>query len=171
MPLWVENKPPHDGMSPTTPPFESCENTLKKLESYLVQGYLLHGSKMPYNTLLPRQAHDTTNRQVGTLLGVYAESDDVRIPILMSLFAPREGWEHDWKSSYSGNLEKLTVTGEHCTFTPGYVHVVPRETFVRQGDKADYEWVSPTPVTPIAILPITPDILPLLSGLHIEISL
>jgi hypothetical protein len=141
--------------------------TLKTLQSYLDQGYLLHGSKMRIDILKPRTARDDSDgRTIGKMTGVYAD-DDLRAPILMALFDRKDPNISDWRSSYQGNDENTFVSGENMTFTPGFVHVLPKDTFTYHEEGDDGEFVSNQPVTPVEIVPVTPDILRILEGVTI----
>lgn len=121
---------------------------LRVLEEYLEDGYCLHGSKQKLHLIEPRKAYCETGRPEGCLNAVYAERHDVRIPIIMALFEGR-GF-----GSYSSDGTLLTVTGDR-TFSPGFVHVLPSDTFSNESG----EFVSRVPVRPIAIVPVKPSIL------------
>lgn len=146
---------------------ESLE-TLRKMEDYLSQGYLLHGSKRRLEMIEPRKADDTDPERVaGKANAVYA-SDEVYAPILRALF-DRKDPTRDSRSSYSGNAIHMKVTGENATFTNGYVYVLPRDSFILEGEGDDQELISYSPVTPIETIVVTPEILEHLQNLEIDL--
>jgi hypothetical protein len=138
---------------------------LDQLQDYLKQGYLLHGSKEKLSVVEPRQASDNDpDRKTGKAFAVYAEAHDIRIPILMALFSEKDPSKRSWSSSYSvtGN-EPMKVTGVNCTFSSGYVYVLPKDSFTKEGGANDFEYISLSPVTPTEVFEVDPSIL---SELH-----
>jgi hypothetical protein len=141
---------------------------IEKLEEYLRAGYLLHGGKKKLETLTPQQATDTDpNRTTGKALAIYAEKHDIRIPIVMALFDRKDPGVRSWRSRYSshGPDSTMVIGGRNCTFTKGYVYVLPPDTFEREGDESDEELISRAPVTPIDIIEVHPSILNHLKGI------
>jgi hypothetical protein len=146
---------------------------LDQLRSYLRQGFLLHGSKQLVKILEPRQASDNDpNRTTGKAHAVYAETMDPRIPIVMALFDKKDPGLRGWTSGYhsSGPDSTMTITGTNCTFTAGYVYVLPPDNFQREGSDDDFEFISATPVTPIAVIKVDPSMLGVLDGIKNEID-
>ncbi|MDO8603840.1 MAG: hypothetical protein Q7K40_00270 [bacterium] len=153
--------------------FESLDMkiTLQKLEGYVSQGFLLHGSKNKIEVLEPRQAQDDNHdRKSGNLNAVYA-TDDIRISIFMALFAKKDADKNGWRAFYnSTNEDEMSVGGENVTFTPGYIHVLPGEKFRKVDDKNSKEIVAYEPVAPIDVVQVTPDIAAYLSGINYDIK-
>jgi hypothetical protein len=144
----------------------------EKLKAYAKQGYLFHGSKEKVNVLEPRRAKDDDpNDKVGNLHAVYATAD-IRIPIVMALFDEKDHSKNGWRSFYETKDEKMTVGGENITFTPGYIHVLPKESFQKTEDvdKDMEETVSYVPVTPVDIIQITPEVLNLIPGITYDLK-
>lgn len=146
---------------------ESIE-TYKKLGAYLEQGYLLHGTKNQHEIIEPRQARDDNDkRTAGNLLGVYA-TKNLNIAVLMALFEKKDLSKNGWRSGYSGDENRLLVSGENYTFTTGYVHVLPQESFKMITDEhGSNELVSSETVVPTDVVTINPNILSLLKGVSI----
>lgn len=148
---------------------EKMRESLEKLRKYVEQGYLLHGSKNKLEVIEPRQAkEDNPERMVGSLHGIYA-TENLKAPILMALFAKKDLSKDSWRSSYdSEDGEKFIVSGENFTFTPGYVHILPPDTFKLVADeKGNSELVSNEPVKPIDTIYIAPSILKLFEDITI----
>jgi len=144
---------------------------LKKLEDYRSQGYLFHGTKNKIEVLEPRQAHDDDpdTTTVNNLCAVYA-TDDLRIPIIMALFDKKDK-NKDCNGFYSvTNGGKMTAGGENVTYTPGYIHVLPKDKFQEIEDERTKEIVAFENVSPIDIILITPDILDLIPGITYDIK-
>lgn len=142
---------------------------LELLENMLAEGFCLHGSKRRISDhLIPHQAHCESGRPEGNLNAIYADPDGVRIPCLMALF-DRKDPRQSRMTSYTGQGGgMLTVEGTNTTFTPGYVYVLPTDTFVFHHG----EFVSFTPVWPHAIVPVTPEILwPLLARGNLDLQI
>lgn len=140
---------------------ENMAFTLKRLAAYKAKGYLFHGGKDQVALLTPQQASDRDeSRVVGRQKAVYA-SDSLHIAIVMALLDKKDPTIQGWSSGYSGNETQLQVTGENFTLTPGFVHVLPRNSFIEIEDekKGDREIVSYEPVTPKDIIRVTPPIL------------
>jgi hypothetical protein len=149
------------------------ELKIERLESYLKSGYLLHGGKRRLEMLEPRQATDSDpERTTGKAFAIYAEDTDVRVPVVMALFDRKDPSVWEWRSGYSahGIGSTMTLTGKNCTFTKGYVHVLPRESFEREGDEHDNELISRKPVEPVDIIEVTPSIIDSLKGMDIQIE-
>jgi hypothetical protein len=146
---------------------EDNAERLARLERYLADGYLLHGSKKRIEILEPRQSRDDDpTRIAGNSNAVYAEGVDVRIPILKALFEKDDPTLNGWRSGYStqGPGTPILVVGENYRFGSGFVHVLPRDTFEIEGDERDQEYVSRAPVAPIDVIEVDPGILELLDG-------
>lgn len=150
---------------------EKGRETIEKLKSYLEQGYVLHGGKNRADTLEPRQAEDDDpERKAGKAVAIYAEAHDLRIPIFMALFDQKDP-SRGWQSSYSAQGDgPMQISGENYTFTPGYIYVLPRDTFEVEGDEIDSELISRQPVTPIDVIEIDPSILKDLEGITIDLK-
>ncbi len=150
---------------------EGNAEKLTRLKSYLAEGYLLHGSKNRIEVLEPRQAtDDNPERKTGKAHAIYAEDGDLRIPIVRALFAEKDPVPRSWRAGYSthGPDTPIIVTGENCTFTPGFVHVLPPDTFEVEGDEGDNERISRVPVASIDIIEVDPSILDELPGIKID---
>lgn len=144
---------------------------LQKLEGYISQGFLLHGSKNKIEVLEPRQARDDNqDRKSGNLNAVYA-TDDIRISIFMALFAKKDATQNEWRAFYSSTNEtEMNVGGENVTFTPGYIHVLPEKKFHKVDDENSKEIVSYESVTPIDVISVTPDIAKYLKGINYDMK-
>lgn len=149
---------------------ESIE-TLNQLKDFLAQGYLLHGSKQPIDTLEPRQAEDTNKeRHIGRQHAVYA-TRHVEIPIFMALKDRKDDSIRSWRSGYSGTGGSWYMHGENTTLTPGYVYVLPPDTFERlEDERGGEELVSRVPVTPIAVFKVEPNILKLFPNITLDLK-
>lgn len=159
----------HRTLPRSQPVSAKTEHALCELKRYAGEGYLFHGGKTRVDVLEPRQAHDVDpDRKTGKACAVYA-TDDIHIPIVMALFAKADSVLPDWHSSYTTEADgTLVVSGENCTFTKGYVHVLSPDTFESEGDERDRETLSFVPVTPIAVVEVEPEILNLLDGISID---
>jgi hypothetical protein len=148
---------------------ESIE-TLNSLRDYIKQGYLLHGSKSNTIELEPRQARDTdAERITGNQVGVYA-IDSVEEPIFMAL-RDKANPLRPSRSFYSGIDGKYEMGGENVILTPGYIHVLPRDTFETVRDeKGNEELVSRVPVRAVAVVEVQPDIIKLLPNVTLNLS-
>lgn len=149
-------------------PQETIEAYMK-LEAYLNQGYLLHGSKKQLEAIEPRQAKDDDSKRVaGNLHGIYA-TENLNVAALRALFAKKDLAKNGWRSSYSGDENNLQVSGENFTFTSGYIYVLPRDSFAEVTDKTGgHDLVSSTSIKPIDVIKIDPAILGLLKGVSIN---
>lgn len=143
----------------------------QKLEDYVSQGLLLHGSKNKIEVLEPRQARDDNQeRKSGNLNAVYA-TDDIRISIFMALFDKKDTTQNGWRAFYhSTNEDEMKVGGEHVTFTPGYIHVLPGEKFHKVDDENSKEIVAYESVAPIDVIAVTPDITKYLKGINYDME-
>lgn len=148
----------------------SNTDCIAKLRDYLAQGYLLHGSKEKLEIIEPRKAADTDpERTTGQAFAVYAERSDIRVPILMALFAEKDPSKKSWRSSYSAHGDgPMKVGGENYTFSPGYVYVLPSETFTIEGEEQDHEFISEVSVIPKDVISVDPSILSELDGIEFE---
>ena len=146
--------------------------TIDQLRKFLEQGYLLHGTKEKLAVVEPRQASDNDpERKTGKAFAIYAEAHDIRVPILMALFDEKDKSKRSWSSSYSAEGNgPMKVTGENCILTPGYVYVLPKESFVREGGDNDYEYVSYTPVTPVTAIEVEPSLLDEFTDIEIALK-
>lgn len=137
------------------------QEKLDRLRDYLAQGYLLHGTKKRLAVLEPRQSSDDDPKRItGKAFAIYAEKEDVRIPILMALFDKADKSAGGWRSSYSQRGDgPLVVSGENCRFTAGYVYVLPPDTFEQEGTENDREYISRSAIRPVAVIEVTPEIL------------
>jgi hypothetical protein len=75
-----------------------------------------------------------------------------------------------WTTSYSYSGEKIDVGAENAVFTPGYIHVLPKENFQEVKDEKVKELVAFKPVTPIDIIQITPEILSLIPNITYDLK-
>ncbi len=143
--------------------FEAFKKTLSCLELLTRRGYFLHGSQIgDIEQLTPRQACDLSRKEENNLCAVYAVRA-VQVPIVRALMAGRG------TTSWRGNDDYLSVTGNR-TFAPGWVYVLPGDTFEKHGQ----EWVSFRPVRPIMTVPVTPTALRVLverGTLHLQIPI
>jgi hypothetical protein len=153
------------------PDLEKARETLKQLRQYLNEGMLLHGSKVRTEVIEPRQSSDNNpDRIIGKSFAIYAETEDVRIPILMALFDKKDKDLADCRTSYSshGPNEPMLVSGENFTFSPGYVYVLPPEKFTTEETETEREYIATEPIKPIAVLEINPLILSLFDNIKIK---
>lgn len=143
------------------------KHELELLRQFIHEGYCLHGSPVRIEGLVePRKACDITGRRAGCLEAVYASQKCIRVPCLMAMFAKRYWWQRGRMTSYSGTEGGLlTVTGRNTTFRPGFIHVLPSNTF----EEIEYEFVSFKAVKPHAIVGVTPAILHLLPNMDLRI--
>lgn len=153
---------------------ESNRKIIEKFRNYLKQGYLLHGSKSDALTLEPRQAHDSNPERVaGKAKAIYAEPADMRIPIFMALRAPKdplaEGGFSSGYSAYGPNLP-MHVRGSNLTFTPGFIHVLPEETFEIEQHGEDREYLSQVPVTAVEVIRVEPSLLGEFGDIEIDLK-
>lgn len=150
---------------------ENNREIIKTLKKYLSEGMLLHGSKVLVDQLEPRQASDDDeHRPAGKSFAIYAEANDIRIPILMALFDKADTSQADWRTSYSGHGpdEPILVGGRNYTFTPGYIYVLPSNQFKIEGDDNDREYIATEPVKPVQVIPINPSILSSFDNIEIN---
>lgn len=155
----------------TTQESREMAETLKKLEEYQSQGFLFHGSKKKIELLEPRQAHDDSpdDTKLNDLNAVYA-TDDLRIPIIMALFDKKDKSKKSRGFYSCTNNEKMFAGGENITFTPGYIHVLPKEKFQEVEDERTKETVAFENVLPMDIIRITPEILDLIHGITYDMK-
>lgn len=148
--------------------FESKEKNreiVKQLQGYLDNGYLLHGSKSRNEALEPRQSNDTDPERVaGKSHAVYAEGNDIRVPIFMAL---QQGNNAEVGYTGFGQKDPFYVYGDKLTFSTGYIHVLPPDTFEFEHGKNEREIISRVPVVPIQIIEIQPSILDVLENFHV----
>ena len=152
------------------PNLEQERETLNRLRRYLSDGMLLHGSKVIVDTLEPKQASDNNKeREVGKSFAIYAETEDIRIPILMALFDKKDHTLADCRTSYSayGPNEPMIVSGDNYTFSPGYVYVLPPEKFSIEESSTEQEHIATEPITPIAVFKVDPLILSLFDDIQL----
>lgn len=149
--------------------FEGMEFAFRRLERYKAQGYLFHGGKERIPTLVPRQASDTDKSKViGNQKAVYADPS-LQIPIIMALLDKKDHNLRGWRSRYSYTGTHLEVSGENFTLTPGYVHVLPINSFIEIEDEktGNKEIVSYELVIPRDVVRVTPEILSYLSNVKV----
>jgi hypothetical protein len=144
---------------------------LEALREYVAQGYVLHGSKSMNQMLEPRQARDTNRDRVsGQSFAIYA-TDHVEIPLFMALKDRKDPNVRSMRSGYNGTGGKFHLYGENTTLTPGFVYVLPRDTFEVESDgNGDEELISRVPVTPVAIIRVEPDILNLFDNITLDLQ-
>jgi hypothetical protein len=155
------------------PNLEQERETLNRLRRYLKDGMLLHGSKVLVEKLEPRQASDNNKeREIGKAFAIYAETEDVRIPILMALFDKKDQTLADCRTSYSahGPDEPIIVSGDNYTFSPGYVYALPPEKFSVEQSSTEQEHIATEPITPIAVFKVNPLILSLFDDIEINLN-
>jgi hypothetical protein len=130
--------------------------TLRILERYVQEGYLLHGSKLKIEVLEPRQATDTNKEKTArNRLGIYA-TENVRVAVSMALM---HKVADESTSHYYVTNKDFRMGGTGITLKTGYVHVLPRDTFEEIMEEGDRELVSPVLVKPVAVIQIEPEIL------------
>lgn len=151
------------------PPDKTFENRekLEKLTNYLRQGFLLHGSKSieKLDQIDPRQASDTDKERVaGNQFAVYAEKDDVRVPIVMALLSKKDESKGGWHSFYHGDENGFRTGGTNAEFTPGLVYVLPPDSFetILDEKRSGKEHISRKPVVPVDAVEVDQSILDLL---------
>jgi hypothetical protein len=147
---------------------------LDKLNNYLNDGFVLHGSKLKIDTLEPRQANDINpdRSHVGKQFAVYAEDKDVRIPIVMALFDfvdKNKSTNYGYSRGPDGIMH---VKGENIYFTNGWVNVLPKHTFkiLEDKEKGDRELVSFESVKSVDILEVDISILEYLKDIKYDIK-
>jgi hypothetical protein len=146
------------------------KEVLKKIEEYRSLGYLFHGSKKELEVVEPRQAHDENpNVIAGNLNAIYA-TNDIRIPIVIALFDKKDRAQKSASSFYSAYKDTMSVGGVNITFTPGYIYVLPKESFRTVENEQEKEIVSFEPVIPIDTIHITPEILDLIPGITYDMK-
>ncbi len=144
------------------PNVENNKEIIRTLRKYLDDGMLLHGSKTYFEELKPQQAHDDDpSRIIGKSFAIYAEAHDIRIPIIMALFAQDKPSVDGWQSGYSGHgpSEPLTISGTNYTFSPGFIYVLPPNQFKIEETENEREYIATEAVQPIDVIPINPSIL------------
>lgn len=158
-----------EAVSPPSRNLEDMQTALQRLETYHSDGYLFHGSKEKISVLEPRQARDRDEKKIiGNQKAVYA-IDSLRVPIVKALLDAKDQSLNDWSSGYSDDGSNIEVSGRNFTFTPGYVHVLPRNSFIEIEDERGHtEIVSYEPVVPKDIVRVTPDMLNHLKGVRIK---
>lgn len=130
-------------------------STLKILRRYVAEGFLLHGSRKKFDVVEPRKANDD-GHYVCNQFGVYA-TDDVRIPLVMALIHPTD--PNDVSLSYHSQGDgPLQVNGRNICLRPGYIYVLPPNTFEKVCADGNTEIISPTPVIPITVVKVDPGI-------------
>jgi hypothetical protein len=150
---------------------QEMAGVIKKLEDYQSQGFLFHGSKEKIIKLEPRQAKDNNPSAVKNLNAVYSGKDFLR-PIVLALLEKKDK-TRSWMTYYDySTIDTMEVKGENAIFTPGYIHILPKEGFQEIEDKKtkEKELVSYEPVEPIDILKITPEILNLIPGITYDLK-
>jgi hypothetical protein len=153
---------------------ESIE-TLKLLREFVDKGYVLHGSKRTSEMLEPRQADDTNKeRVIGRQNAIYA-TDKIEVPLFMALKDFKDPENRSMRSGYSGTAGADGITwhmyGENTALTPGYVYVLPKDTFDLMSDSnGDEELISREPVMPVAVFKIEPDILNLFPNITLDLK-
>lgn len=145
---------------------EENKSKIDNLRDYLKKGFLLHGSNSDsvVKVLEPRQASDINERVTGSQFAIYAEKDDIRIPIVMALLSKKDTTKDGWKSFYHSDGETFKTGGSNATFTSGLIYVLPGDTFERISDSGDddFEYISRKPVVPFDVIKVDSTIIDLL---------
>lgn len=147
------------------------EEVLAKLRGYVAQGYVLHGSQAYMTVVEPRQARDSDKSRVtGNQYAVYAEAEDIRVPIVKALLAQRERYRPGgWSSFYTAiGSGPMRVGGKNACLKPGWVHVLPSETFRWVEGATDREFISKVPVVPVDVVRVEPSIVTLIPTITFE---
>lgn len=133
-------------------------NPIQSLIAARSCGYLLHGSPQRLALVKPRQARDDNGRAIGCLAAVYA-TDDVRIAVVMAMFSRADSSIRSHRSFYATVGTRLRVGGENVTFRPGWVHVLPRNSFRTIFQDGAEEIISHVQVRPIQWIRVEPSII------------
>lgn len=141
------------------------ENTLVLLGDMIAEGFYLHGSRKKIDVLKPRTARCLSGNEESCQTAVYA-ARCIEISCIMAMLKP-DGSSLRYQASYTRQhpMDPLIVRGKHATFGPGYVYVLPHDTFERMGS----ETISRVPVMPHLVVPVTPAIIPLLLNVECHI--
>ena len=150
---------------------ESIE-TLRQLREFLAEGYVFHGSKKKSSILEPRQANDTDeSRIIGRQNAIYATDKHLEIPLFMAMKDRKDPSNISIKSGYHGYGDQFYMYGENATLTPGYVYVLPRDTFeVISDEEGNDELISREPVMPYAVFKVRPDIFKLFPNVTLDLK-
>ena len=136
------------------------------LENMLRKGFCLHGSCHKIEGQIePRQANCQTGKPEGNQEAVYACKNNIVVPCVRSMThrIARSSWS-SWETQKDGTL---LVEGENIEIRPGFIYVLPTDTFYRW----DTEFISHEPVTPHAVVHVTPSILQLFPNLDLRIPI
>lgn len=143
------------------------KKAFEELTQAIKNGYCLHGSKTIIDVLEPRLAACGSGAFENCQKAVYASQDEVDVAVVMALRDRLPSCTSS-RSSYSRHgAGPLVITGTNATFTPGYVHVLPRDTFVVLGN----EFISYEAVKPVAIVRVDPSILRLFQNIELHIPI
>jgi hypothetical protein len=129
-------------------------NVREILRDFLMREYLLHGSSQKFEIVEPRQACDEKGRFQGNFKAVYA-TFDVRVAAFMATRHPTN--LQSWSSYYHSVEDKFQAGGENVVLGPGYIYVLPGDTFQFVGTEEDREIVSFVPVVPAIVVRIGPE--------------
>ncbi len=138
---------------------ESIE-TKRQLENFLAEGYVLHGSKKQSVILEPRPAKDMDEtRVIGNQDAIYATDADLEIPLFMAMKDFKDPANRSMNSGNSGQNGVFRMYGDNTKLTPGYVYVLPKDSFEVITDvEGNEELISRVPVMPHAVFRVEPDI-------------
>jgi|GEM_PF-2388367 len=125
------------------------------------EDYLLHGSIEgeggPYGVLRPYTPPGRPPRSEWRQCAVYA-TPVIEVALIRALARTEPGmirWyiPHEWYKHKRG-IPPFIVEGRNLKLGPGYIYIVPRLSF-RQLPNS-WHFASRKPVTPIAVMPVTP---------------
>lgn len=148
----------------------------KFLEYLLQKGSLLHGSSVEEaEALEPRQANDASKKS-GNQEAVYAVSDSI-LPLFYAIKdrqrlhgMVRSGYNTDEQGVKTYSFQIDGKRSEKDPWKNGIVHILPKEKFMQTVDdngEPTNEWVSYSPVSPMARLRVTPDDFPYLKEVKV----
>lgn len=132
----------------------NSQETFHALKQYVIDGHLLHGSNLQLTVLKPQAPSSDSGGAIHTQNAVYA-TQDPRIACAMAMFTRKDKTNPDAQTFYHVTNDQCEIGGTNIMFGAGFVHILPRDTFVYLEDKTgDYDWVSYQTVKPVATLPV-----------------
>lgn len=133
-------------------------NNLEQLHIFLNEGYLLHGSPLKLDRLVPMQAHDNS-RVAGCQKAVYASRHHL-VAIVNGLLVRGQGPSN---FSLDGNKSHLHVIGNNVSWGKhGYVYILDPHLFERllEADGSlSWEFICREEVEPLQVLEFSDEIL------------